>query len=682
MVFFFIISQSKVCYRVRSCFTVHFPPVHFGMDTNMSLNLALDFQIAAERYRHHPAILYNGLKITYSELANSVRYWTILLSRMGVTRGDNVCMMMPNVPEFTIAYFAILHLGAVVVPCNTLLTSHELAYLISHSDSRYILAHQNCMLPCVQAAREVESCAGVIVTGSKETGLEVLPQEFHEDEIYWVEDEIRALKGSLPFSTEAVTVVARHENLPSWSQNGEGSDFDHAPWPAGSGEGVFGPSIQSTIPIGSSTQEYMTGVLLGNPAKLDRSVPHTVFSTEPTLVSGASSEFFSDSHRSLNESSSVWESIPSPDGKLRTAWSPAPVPTNPDDPAVILYTSGTTGFPKGAQLTHFNLHSNAQFVREYMTGYQPGKRTLAILPFYHSFGQTVVQNAALFSGATIVMVPRFDPKLVLQTIAEEHVNVIAAVPTMLIHLARMQNRQNLDVSCVNEIISGGASLSIASFEEVKHAFSNAALLEGYGLSETSPLATAITPAMPQRPGSIGREISGVQVRIMRPDHTFANPGEVGEIVIRGHNVMKGYHKNQLATQNAFVHSWFLTGDLGYCDEEGYFYLVDRKKDIIIRAGMNIYPREIEEVLYAHPEVAQAAVVGVPHPIHGEDVIAFVTLKTAAESDTLALCRYCRTRLAAYKCPQRIILMDELPKGPTGKILKRELRARLEKNEEN
>lgn len=625
----------------------------------MSLNLALDFHIAAEKYRNHPAIIYNGLEITYAELANSVRYWTILLSRMGVSRGDHVMMVMPNVPEFTIAYFAILHLGAIVVPGNTLLTSHELAYQISHSDSKYILAYPNCMLQCVEAAREVDSCSGVIVTGAKEPNLKNLPEEYHQDTIYWVEDEIAHLKESLPFSSETVTVVARHENTSNWLNVSE-DDFAQSPWPAGSPEDDPNcPSIQSTIPIGPSTQEYMTGVLIGNPN-----------------VTGK----FSDSLHNNQEYSSVWESIPSPDGKLQSSWSPAPVPTNPDDPAVILYTSGTTGFPKGAQLTHFNLYSNAQFVREYMTGYQPGKRAIAILPFYHSFGQTVVQNAALFSGATIVMVPRFDPKRVLQTIADQKVDVIVAVPTMLIHLARSQQKMNLDVSHVKQVISGGSTLTLASYHEVKNAFSNCAMLEGYGLSETSPLSTAITPLMEPRPGSIGREITGTQVRIMRADHSFANPGEIGEIVIRGHNVMKGYHKNQLATENAFVHSWFLSGDLGYCDADGYFYLVDRKKDIIIRAGMNIYPREIEEVLHAHPSVMYAAVFGVPHSIHGEDVVAYVTLKDGVKIHELELHKYCRNRLAAYKCPQKIVIIAEMPKGPTGKILKRELKVMYEKEE--
>jgi len=628
----------------------------------MSLNLALDFHIAAEKYRDQIAIVYNGLEITYAELANSVRYWTILLSRLGISRSDNVCVVMPNVPEFTIAYFAILHLGAVIVPCNTLLTSRELAYLFSHSDARYVLTCTSSLAACINAVQQVDSCSGVIVLGSKEAGLKYLPENCREDSVFWVEDEIAHLKERFPFSMETLTVTAQHEHASQFGMTEENAcdDLSGSPWPTGApqADALYQP-ISSTIPIGARllSDEYTMGIWLGNSENL----------------SCVDTEFLNDL-RPFADFSPAWESVPSADGQLHFTWSPALVPTSPADPAVILYTSGTTGFPKGAQLTHFNLYSNAQFVRESMTDYKPGKRTLAILPFFHSFGQTVTQNAALFSGATVVMVPRFDPKRVLQTIVEQKIDVVAGVPTMLIHLARMQMKLGLDVSCVKQFVSGGSALSIAAYEEILESFPNCEILEGYGLSETSPLATAVTPAMGSHPGSIGREISGVQVRIMRPDHSFAKPGEVGEIVIRGHNVMNGYYKNQLATEKAFVDSWFLSGDLGYCDEEGFFYLVDRSKDIIIRAGMNIYPREIEEVLHAHPAVQMVSVLGVPHPIHGEDVIGFVTLNEGFENvDELVLSKYCRARLAAYKCPQKILIQNELPKGPTGKILKRTLR---------
>ncbi|MDO4570499.1 MAG: AMP-binding protein [Planctomycetia bacterium] len=610
----------------------------------MSLNLALDFQIASEKYREYPAIIYNGLNISYGELANSVRHWSILLSRMGVSRGDHVAMVMPNVPEFTIAYFAILHLGAVVVPCNTLLTYHELAYLLSHSDAKYVIAYHSCMVQSIQAARETDSCAGVIVTGTKEAGLKILPEAYHDDAIFWVEDEIAALRETYPVIDKTFSLIAEHDDY-DWRGLPD-KEFENAPWPTGGG-GVSQPEpgesrevVTSTIPVGEQLPP------------------------------------------SAGDEDTTWEALPTADGKARFSWSPAPVPTSPNSTAVILYTSGTTGFPKGAQLTHFNLYSNAMFVREFMTGYQPGRRTIAILPFYHSFGQTFVQNAALFSGAAIVMVPRFEPKRVLQSISEEQVGVMAGVPTMLIHLARQQQKQQLDLSSLYQIVSGGSSLPVEMYHELCAAFPSALVLEGYGLSETSPLATCTPPGYKVKPGSIGMEIPGSQTRIMRPDKTFAAPGEMGEIVVRGHNVMKGYHKNPLATQQSFVNSWFLTGDIGYCDDEGYFFLVDRKKDIIIRAGMNIYPREIEEILHAHPSVQHAAVVGMPHPIHGEDVVGVVTLKEGEDISALELGKYCRVRLAAYKCPQQIVILDEMPKGPTGKILKREIKKLLSEEDGN
>ncbi|MDO4575321.1 MAG: AMP-binding protein [Planctomycetia bacterium] len=599
----------------------------------MSLNLALDFQLAAEKYRDYPAIIYNGLHITYAELANSVRHWTILLSRMGVSRGDHVAMVMPNVPEFTIAYFAILHLGAIVVPCNTLLTGHELAYLISHSDSKYVLAYHNCIAVCAQACREVDGCSGVLVTGTYEAGKEFLPDEYRDDPIFWMDDEIAKLEDVSRVSSEEVTLYAEHRNTPDWRYLPEG-DFEQSPWPAGDTEAT--EAVKTRIPVGG----YEEGPREGG----------------------------------------TWESVPSADGRREATWSPAPIPTDPNDTAVILYTSGTTGFPKGAQLSHFNLYSNAMFVREVMTGYKPGMRTIAILPLYHSFGQTFVQNSALFAGATIVMVPRFDPKRVLTAMVEQDVNVLAGVPTMLIHLYRMQQKLKLDVSRIFQIVSGGSGLPVEAYHELCKTFPTAGIYEGYGLSETSPLATANRPGAKPKPGSIGVEITGSQVRIMREDRSFAAPGEVGEIVVRGHNVMKGYHKNPLATRQTFVNAWLLTGDMGYIDDEGYVFLVDRKKDIIIRAGMNIYPREIEEVLHAHPFIDQVAVVGIPHPVHGEDVVAFVTAVQGAVLEDMELHQYCRQRLAAYKCPQKILLLDEMPKNATGKIIKRELKNRLSMGE--
>ena len=617
----------------------------------MSLNIALDFQIAADKYRDQTAIIYHGLHLSYGELANSIRYWAIILSRMGVQRGDHVAMVLPNVPEFTITYFAVLHLGGVVVPMNTLLTSTELTTLLAHSDAKFIVAYHGCADRCVTAFRNVDNCQALIITGTAESGRRFLPDLPESDDIFWMDDEIAKLGDSSELADAQhstlppATLVTEHEDILDWHVLPY-DDLAQAPWPIGYSQMDVGvgvvpevTSVQTHIPVGISSETILTG-------------------------------------RERFENTPEWENLLTSDGRMGFAWSPAPVPTDPNDTAVILYTSGTTGTPKGVQLTHFNLYSNAMFVRECLADYRPGKRAIAILPLFHTFGQTYVQNAVLFSGATVVMVPRFEPKKVLRIITEEKIGVIAAVPTMLIHLLHLQQKQQLELPALYQIISGGSPLSCDTYHALSEAFPTTRVLDGYGLSETSPLATCQLPSDPVRVGSIGREIAGSQVRVMREDHSFADPEEIGEIVIRGHNVMKGYYKDPLATEKAFVGSWFLTGDIGYYDEDGYLFLKNRKKDIIIRAGMNIYPQETEDVLQAHPAVKEVVVVGVPHAVHGEDVVAFIVRRDGMEVAEMDLQRYCSDRLAAYKCPQRFVFVDSMPTGCTGKVLKQELRKML------
>ena len=619
----------------------------------MSLNFALDLQIAAERFRDLPAIICNDVEISYAELGNHIRHWVVMLSRLGVRRGDHVALLMPNVPEFTFGYFALIHLGAVVVPCNTLLTERELAYSVYHSDSKYIIAHLGCAHTALAACRDTDVCMGVIIPGCKKADLSQIPAEFASDPIFWVQDEIdrfasagtvlkmapvRGMKNTSEAGTPGAAEERKIGVKDSGSQESSEDDFENSPWPVGA----------------LDEASVMTYVSLQTDIPAEESAP------------------FRPAHEYISRENSLYCETFASSAPAGVLLCPSPVAADPGDTTVILYTSGTTGFPKGAMLSQFNLYSNAMFVREHITQYKPGSRTLAILPLYHSFGQTVVQNAALLAGATVIMVPRFDPKKTLQAIEKHRVSVMPAVPTMLIHLAKMQQRAPVDISSLRLIISGGQSISLDSFREVENAFTDAVLIEGYGLSETSPLATCTIPTHKIKPGSIGQEIFGCQVRVMREDKTFAKDGEIGELVIRGHNVMKGYHKNLLATQQAFTNAWFHSGDLAYRDSDGYFYIVDRKKDIIIRAGMNIYPREIEEVLYAHPDIFEAAVVGVPHPLHGEDVIAYISLNSGCEIHETELLKYCRQRLAAYKCPRKFHVVSQLPKGPTGKILKREV----------
>lgn len=350
------------------------------------------------------------------------------------------------------------------------------------------------------------------------------------------------------------------------------------------------------------------------------------------------------------------------------------VQTMPDDTAVILYTSGTTGQPKGAELTHFNMFFNAFCAREYVVGISPNDVTIAILPLFHSFGQTCIQNAALITGATVTLLPRFETARTLETMERDKVTILAAVPTMYYFLLDHPEYDKYDLSSLRMAVSGGAALPLDVLDRFKERY-GVQILEGYGLSETSPVASFNVLAKPCKPGSIGLPIWGCEMAIKAEDGSFCGPDEVGEIVIRGHNIMKGYYKREVATQDTIVDGWFHSGDIGKRDADGYYYIVDRKKDLIIRGGMNIYPREIEEFLYQHPAILEAAVVGVPDPIRGEEVKAYISLRQGTSLKAEELQQYCREHLARYKCPSFVEILPELPKGPTGKILKRELRTK-------
>jgi long-chain acyl-CoA synthetase len=342
-----------------------------------------------------------------------------------------------------------------------------------------------------------------------------------------------------------------------------------------------------------------------------------------------------------------------------------------DDTAVILYTSGTTGKPKGAELTHANLYVNAKTKLETLVQFTPDDVILGALPLFHSFGQTAAMNAGLMAGACLTLLPRFDAAKALAIMARDSVSVFMGVPTMYTGMLAVPPHERPDTSSLRRCISGGASLPV----EVLHAFERqfgVAILEGYGLSETSPVASFNHPDRERKPGSIGTPIRDVQMKVFDENDQELPAGEVGEIVIRGPNVMKGYWQRPDATAEAMRGGWFHTGDLAKVDEDGYFFIVDRKKDLIIRGGYNVYPREVEEVLYEHPAVAEAAVVAVPHAELGEEVGAAVALKAGAEATPEQLQAFVKERVAAYKYPRHVWLVPELPKGPTGKILKREI----------
>lgn len=350
-------------------------------------------------------------------------------------------------------------------------------------------------------------------------------------------------------------------------------------------------------------------------------------------------------------------------------------PTGSDDTAVLLYTSGTTGRPKGAELTHFELYMNCT-VAPQLFGMRDDDVALGALPLFHVFGLSSVLNAAVRYGGSVALVPRFEAESVVDVIERRRVTVLSGVPTMYVALLGVDTAGR-DVSSLRAAVSGGASIPGGVIRAFEEKFPGLAILEGYGLSETASTATFNISAEQRKVLSIGKPIWGVQMRAVDLDGAELPPGadNIGEIVVRGHNVMKGYYKRPEATAEALRNGWLHTGDLGYRDEDGYFFIVDRLKDLVIRGGYNVYPREVEEVLYAHPEVVEAAVVGRPDDRLGEEVVAFVVLRPGASADAAALTTFSRERLAAYKYPREIHLLAELPKGGTGKILKRELRGR-------
>ena len=343
----------------------------------------------------------------------------------------------------------------------------------------------------------------------------------------------------------------------------------------------------------------------------------------------------------------------------------------PDDTAVILYTSGTTGSPKGAELTHRNLLSNAVTSQETLIRLQPEETILGALPLFHAFGQTCAMNTAIVAGATMSLLPRFSAEAALAALARDRVACFAGVPTMYVAMLNCPTADEHDLSSLRQCCSGGASLPVEVLRSFEARFS-ATILEGYGLSETSPVASFNHPDAERRPGTIGTAVRGCEMDLRSADGSPVPRGEVGEIVIRGENLMKGYWRNETATAAAVVDGWFRSGDLATRDADGYYTIVDRAKDMIDRGGYNVYPREVEEVLYEHPAVAEAAVVGFPDPLVGEEVGAAVVLRAGSTATPQELQEHVRQALAAYKYPRRVWIVDELPKGPTGKILKRKI----------
>jgi len=461
------------------------------------------------------------------------------LAARGIGRGDRVVLACPNLPDFVVAYYAVLKLGAILVPINILLKAGEIAYHLRDSGARAFL--------CFEGSAELPLGA-----------------------------EGRAAFAQVPECTLFVLI----------------------------GRGEAG-------------EQTLEDLARGQPARFET------------------------------------------------------IDCSPDDTAVILYTSGTTGTPKGAELSHSNLCMNA-LASVAMTHLNAHDVSLVALPLFHSFGQSVQMNAVAASAGTMVLLPRFDPEAAMRAMTEHSVTVFCGVPTMYIALLN-HDWQGPDLAATLRVgVSGGAALPVTVLRGFEQRF-GVVILEGYGLSETSPVATFNHFDTKRVPGSIGVAIAGTEVGIMDAEGRLLGNDEAGEIVVRGHNVMKGYWGKPEATAQAIRDGWFHTGDIGKRDANGNHYVVDRLKDMVIRGGFNVYPRELEEVLMQHPAVAMVAVVGVPHEVHGEEIKAVVLPKPGIPVDADEIVAWCRERMAAYKYPRIVELVAALPMTATGKILKRELR---------
>lgn len=499
----------------------------------MSLNLA---SIVFESTKNHREMRALAPDITYGMLTTKIAYLAKILSEKGIRPGDCVALMSENRPEFTFAYFAILTVGAVVVPVNILHSSREVTFCLNHAE--------------VGAVVFSSSVKNTVFESMKNLNLK--PKTFCLDDMGF--DDLRVCDHTM--------------------------DIDL-------------------------------------------------------------------------------------------------YPTAPDDTAVIFYTSGTTGNPKGAEVTHFNLYSNAQWVSERSLANQtstteywgPGHCTMATLSLSHSFGQTCMQNAPLLNGGCVSYLSQFDVRALVEKMIQDRVTILAVVPRMIQELLSFPLSNINDFHNFKYCLVGGAPIDQAVVQEFETKF-NVNVLEGYGLSETSPVIAFRTPKIPRKQGSVGRSIRGVEIKVVDDNGHNLECGAIGEILVRGQAVMKGYYKNAKATQETICNGWLHTGDVGYLDGDGDVYLVDRKKDVIIRNGYNIYPIEVETVLCEFPGVKEAAVVGIDDKISGQEIKAFIV----GDVDTDALLSFCRKQLAAYKYPRLFEVVEALPKGTKGQVLRRRLKS--------
>jgi long-chain acyl-CoA synthetase len=499
-----------------------------------SFNLFQEFKKSAKKYEDKTSLIFGTHAVTYKRLLDAAERLAGSLSKLGISRGDRCALMLPNLPQFVICYYALLKLGSWIVPVNTLFKEEEIRYLLEDSEAKGIIALSKDVNLIQKAICGLDSCKIQIYLGDN------IPTDVHD-------------------------------------------------------------------------------------------LTHLIASSPPM----------------------------SDDIKI-----------NADDPAVVLYTTGTTGRPKGAVLSHGNVMAQIDSIRNAVVLESKDVVSSAV-PLFHSFGHTVAMHVPLITGCTVVLYPKFDAQEVAQSLKENQVTVFIGLPTMFRSLSYL-NVNKEDFSALRYCISSGAPL----LQKVRNKFEEKfgkPILAGYGLTEAGPLVTIQRWEHQRKPDSLGFPVFEVQVKIVDNLNNEVQFNEVGEVLVQGPNVMQGYLNRPAATREVLKDGWLHTGDVGKLDEDGLLYIVDRKKDLILKGGFNVYPREVESVLTAHPKVKECAVIGIEDEIQGEEVKALVVPKQGVSLKKEELSQYCRERLAVFKCPKYIEFVNALPRGTMGKILKRKLR---------
>lgn len=482
------------------------------------------------------ALIFRDEVTTYRDLDGQIEHAMAGLANLGIEQGDRVGLYLPNIPQFALAYYGVLRLGAVVVPLNVLYGSEELAYIAN-------------------------DCG------------------------------VKAIVTATPLYPAVAKAV------------------------------VESPSVAHVVVVGDDT-------------------PGTV----------------------------AWSTVVSADAAERPRAA-----VEPGDLAVICYTSGTTGRPKGAMLTHRNFVANLEQIQAVeKVAIKPGERTLLVLPLFHIFGMNVGLNWTLWAGGTIVLVERFVPQAVAETIQRYRCSCLLAAPPMIVAWVNMPGLDQYDLKSIRSCLVGAAPLPVAVLNRFKE-LTGVEIQESYGLTETAPLMTTNAAGAAPKAGTVGPAGPGIEVRIVDRDDRDVPLGEEGEIVCRGENIFTGYWKREAESAEALRNGWFHSGDIGTMDSDGYVTIVDRMKDMINAGGFKIWPREVEEILFKHPAVQEAAVVAAPDAYKGEVPVAFVALKAGQQATQEEIISYCAEHLAKFKVPTRVDFRESLPKLPTGKVLRRMLR---------